>query len=155
MSTSRLPEWAEPLGLTPHPEGGWFRETYRSRTTIPASALPRHADERSSATMVHFLLLPDEQSAWHRVRSDELWLYLRGGRLSLELGGSDAEPGEVTTIELGPDVASGQELQGLVPADVWQRARPLDDEAVLVACMVTPGFDFTDFTLLDGQPPAA
>lgn len=147
MSDVVLPEWAASLGLRPHPEGGHYVETYRSATTIPASALPGHGADRPSATAIHFLLMPGECSAWHRVKSDELWLHHRGGRLGLDLGGDADDPALAETITLGPDPDAGHHLQGLVPAHVWQRATPLDDEPVLVTCIVTPGFDFADFEL--------
>lgn len=144
-----LPVWARPLGLQPHPEGGRYVETYRSATTIPAESLPDHGAARPSATAIHFLLLPGEESAWHRVASDELWLHARGGRLALQHGGSGPAPVAGETIVIGDDPTAGHVFQGLVPAGVWQRAQPLDDDPVLVSCVVTPGFDFADFELLD------
>jgi predicted cupin superfamily sugar epimerase len=139
--TTGLPDWAADLGLRPHPEGGWYAETYRHPSTTPTAA-----GERSLATAIHFLLLPGEESAWHRVSSDELWFHHRGGPLRLWLGGDADEPGDVVEQVLGPDVSVGQRPQLLVPGGVWQAARPVDD-AVLVSCVVTPGFDFADFEL--------
>ena len=141
MPSSDLPAWAAPLDLRPHPEGGWYAETYRNPTPTPTTA-----GVRSLATAIHFLLLPGESSAWHRVASDELWFHHRGGALRLWLGGDADRPGEPTELRLGPDVAAGQRPQLLVPAGHWQAARPVD-EAVLVSCVVVPGFDFEDFTL--------
>lgn len=141
------PQWAASLNLRSHPEGGWFAETYRSDVEIPASQLPGHSGPRPSATCIVFLLNPGEESAWHRVRSDELWLHHRGGRLRLDLGGDGDEPAQAQAITLGSDPAAGERFQALVPAGHWQRARPLDAESVLVGCVVTPGFDFADFTL--------
>jgi predicted cupin superfamily sugar epimerase len=97
--------------------------------------------ERPLATCVSFLLTPGDVSRWHRVRSQELWLWQGGGRLELSTGGADAAPCEPETHTLG---MGGQFL---VPANVWQTARPVD-QAVLVACIVSPGFDFADFELL-------
>ncbi len=148
-----MPTWARHLDLRQHPEGGWYRQTYRSPLELAPPALPsEYPGARASATTILFLLLPGEESAWHRVRSDELWMHQRGGRLELALGGTDtAEPGAVTQrVVLGPDPTSGQVFQSLVPGGVWQCARPLDDEPVLVGCVVTPGFDFEDFTLWRG-----
>jgi predicted cupin superfamily sugar epimerase len=124
------------LGMTAHPEGGWYRETWRHEQSVDTSRGPR-----ALATGVAFLLLPGERSAWHRVASTELWLWQGGGRVRLQVGGAGdrPEPGEL--VELGP---GGQYL---VPADVWQSAEPADDRATLVACVVSPGFDFADFTL--------
>jgi uncharacterized protein len=140
-----LPEWAAGLGLQPHPEGGWFAETWRSGTTVD---LPGYLAPRALGTAILFLLLPGEESAWHRVRSAELWFHHRGSALELILGGDGDAPGEVSAHRLGPDVASGETPQLLVPPGHWQGARPLGDEPVLVSCVVVPGFDFTDFTLL-------
>lgn len=151
-----MPTWAQRLALQPHPEGGWYRQTYRSALQLDQAALPPgYPGARPSATTILFLLLPGEESAWHRVRSDELWMHQRGGRLELTLGGTDTpEPGSVTRqVVLGPQSAAQEVYQSLVPGGVWQRARPLDDEPVLVGCVVTPGFDFEDFTLWHGSAP--
>lgn len=142
-----VPPWAASLGLRPHREGGWFAETYRSGVEIPASQLPGHPGPRPSATCILFLLNPGEESAWHRVRSDEVRLHHRGGRLRIDLGGDGEEPAEAQAITLGSNPAVGERFQALVPAGHWQRARPMDSEPVLVGCVVTPGFDFADFTL--------
>ncbi|MBO3142534.1 cupin domain-containing protein [Dermatophilus congolensis] len=147
MSDVELPDWAKPLGMVPHPEGGWYVETYRSSTVIPGSMLAEHGGDRASATGIQFMLLPGEQSAWHRVISDELWLYTRGGRVALELGGVGDVPEVTERLVIGPDPSAGDVVQGLVPAGVWQRAYPLDAEPSLVSCIVTPGFDFADFEL--------
>jgi predicted cupin superfamily sugar epimerase len=147
------PPLAVALDLAPHPEGGWFRETWRSELTLPADALPHHDGPRSAGTAIYFLLGPDERSAWHRVRSAELWLWHRGGPLTLRLGGSAAAPEKVEELVLGPDLEAGQHLQLLVSAGMWQSARPAADLEVLVSCVVVPGFDFADFTLSDGPEP--
>jgi predicted cupin superfamily sugar epimerase len=127
------PPLAEKLDLQPHPEGGWYRETFRSATTITPDG---YDGPRAAATAILFLLGPDESSAWHVVRSDELWFWHSGGPLSLRVG-RDAEP-----VLLGPD-----NPQALVPAGVWQSAEPAGAEHVLVSCVVSPGFDFADFRL--------
>ena len=141
MPKRDLPAWADDLDLQPHPEGGWYAETYRHSGTTETDAGPR-----SLGTAIHFLLLPGESSAWHRVTSDELWFHHRGGPLRLWLGGDGADPAEATEHVLGADTAAGQRPQLLVPGGQWQAARPVDD-AVLVSCVVVPGFDFADFTL--------
>jgi predicted cupin superfamily sugar epimerase len=141
-----LPGWAQDLDLQPHPEGGWYAETYRH----VASTRTAHGD-RSLGTAIYFLLLPGESSAWHRVSSDELWFHHRGGPLQLWLGGAAERPGTADTLLLGSETASGQRPQLLVPAGVWQAARPVD-EPVLVSCVVVPGFDFDDFTLAADVP---
>jgi uncharacterized protein len=140
-----LPDWAQILDLSPHPEGGWFRETWRSELTVGPSVLPPdYPGPRSAGTAILFLLMPGQQSAWHTVRSAELWLYHRGSPLLLEVG---AEQCSATTLLLGSDVTSGEQPQLLVPPGHWQRAKPRDDEPTLVSCVVVPGFDFADFAL--------
>jgi predicted cupin superfamily sugar epimerase len=136
---SDLPSWALDLDLRPHPEGGWYAETYRHDATTETDG-----GTRALGTAIYFLLLPGESSAWHRVRSDELWFHHRGGALRL----FQAETPDIEPVELllGPDVEADQRPQLLVPRGRWQAARPVD-EAVLVSCVVVPGFDFADFEL--------
>ena len=147
-----LPEWASGLGLRPHLEGGWYAETWRSPLELPGEGLGGYPGRRSLGTAILFLLLPGERSAWHRVRSAELW-FLHRGRLELSLGGDAASPVSGTGDDrserqvLGLDVAAGERPQLLVPPNHWQAARPLDDKACLVSCVVVPGFDFADLTL--------
>lgn len=134
------PAAAEALDLLPHPEGGWFRETWR--TTVPVRA---HGGERATATGIYFLLGAGEESMWHAVRSDELWLWHRGGPLELTVRGE--APAKESTVVLGPGVENGQVPQALVPGGVWQSARPADGRDVLVSCVVSPGFDPADFSV--------
>jgi predicted cupin superfamily sugar epimerase len=140
--TDPIPATATRLGLEPHPEGGWFRRTWTSTHPVETAN-----GTRPAATCIHYLLRADESSAWHVVSSDELWLWHGPGRLALRLGGSGSAPEEAETIVLGPDDAA----QALVPAGVWQAARPLDDLEVLVSCFVSPGFDFADWRLADSS----
>jgi predicted cupin superfamily sugar epimerase len=140
------PATAEALDLLPHPEGGWYRETWRSGVTFTP---PGYPGERHSATGIYFLLPPGEESMWHVVRSAEVWLWHRGGPLTLYLGGAGERPSETQeAVTLGADVADGQVPQAVVPAGVWQAAHPSGDEEVLVSCVVSPGFDFADFRAL-------
>ncbi|MEU7060653.1 cupin domain-containing protein [Streptomyces sp. NPDC046197] len=134
------------LGLEPHVEGGWFRETWRTA----AEAVPAGYDgSRPYATGIYFLLHPGEVSRWHRVRSDEMWLWHGEGPLRLRLGGSGSTPDETAagTVTLGGDVAHGEVPQFVVPATVWQTAEPVGDRPVLVTCVVAPGFDVRDFEM--------
>jgi hypothetical protein len=138
------PALAELLDLQPHPEGGWFRETWRS----PVSFSPAGYDgERSAATAIYFLLHPGEQSKWHLVRSDELWLWHSGGPLALRLGGRGAGPALSETVQLSGDVPAGHRPQVLIPGGTWQAALPVGSAPALVSCVVAPGFDFADFRL--------
>lgn len=149
-----FPEWAARLELVPHPEGGWYSETWRSDIELPGVALPNmFGGARSAGTAILFLLEPGQQSAWHTVRGTEIWLYHRGSPLLLELGGDGDAPDSVTKYVLGPDISSGQTPQVVVPPCSWQRARPIGDEAGLVSCIVVPGFDFADFRLEGQQYP--
>jgi predicted cupin superfamily sugar epimerase len=131
----------EALGLEPHPEGGWFRETWRSSVELDRADGAR----RSSATLIHFLLHAGESSTWHRVRADEIWL-AHLGVVTLQLGGSGVDPVAGTRAVMGTDVTAGQRPQVVVPAGHWQRTLPGSDDA-LVSCMVSPGFDFADFEM--------
>lgn len=137
---ARARELIDTLRLAPHPEGGFYRETWRS--TLQVSTGPGR--ERAAATHIHFLLAAGGFSAWHRVSSDETWCWHEGGVLELLL----ATPG-VDRIErrrLGR-VAEGCEPSSTVPALWWQAARPLGDYA-LCGCSVAPGFEFADFSFL-------
>ncbi|OZD65866.1 cupin domain-containing protein [Rhodococcus sp. 06-1460-1B] len=142
-----LPDWAQSLDLAPHPEGGWFKETWRSEVTIPQAALPDgYPGPRVAGTAILFLLMPGQQSAWHTVRGTEMWLYHRGSPVQLDLGSDGTQPGEVTSLLVAPESP-----QQIVPPSVWQRARPMGEEPSLVSCTVTPGFDFEDFRLEDSH----
>lgn len=141
MTTSPI---VDALELAPHPEGGWFRETYRSAHSFTPDGYP---DPRSAATAIYFLLHPGERSRWHVVRSDELWLWHCGGPLTMSLAGDGTDPGEPGATLLGPDVTAGHRPQILVPGGTWQSAEPAGAEPVLVSCVVAPGFDFADFQL--------
>lgn len=131
------PPLAERHDLQPHPEGGWYRQTWAAPTTV---TLP-DGRVRPTATLIYFLLPAGDSSAWHRVRSDELWL-AHTGTVALELGREGDRPGDVRRVEVGPAAP-----QALVPAEVWQRTVPSEADA-LVSCLVSPGFDFADFELI-------
>lgn len=123
----------EKLGLAPHPEGGWYRETWRA----PSQA------GRSTGTAIHFLLEQGQRSHWHRVDADELWLWHAGSLLDLHV---EQEDGAIETVALGGDVTAGYAPQWLVPANRWQSTEaPLG--WALVSCVVVPGFDFAGFEL--------
>ena len=141
------PHLAEILDLAAHPEGGWYRETWRAPVELTPAGYP---GPRASATAIYFALHPGEGSAWHVVRSDELWLWHAGGALALRLGGSGEQPALTATVVLGTDLDTGQRPQAVVPGGVWQSAQPLGTEPVLVSCVVSPGFDYADFRLLGG-----
>ena len=135
------PALADVLDLEPHPEGGWYRQTWASPETV---TLP-DGRVRPTATLIHFLLPAGESSAWHRVASDELWL-AHTGAVVLEYGGSGSRPRRASRLAVGSRLDAGQMPQALVPAGVWQRTLPGPADA-LVSCLVSPGFDFDDFEL--------
>ncbi|UYV17017.1 cupin domain-containing protein [Porphyrobacter sp. ULC335] len=129
----------EQLGLSAHPEGGWYKETWRGASG---------ADGRASGTAIIFLLKAGEASHWHTVDAAELWLWQAGDPVELRLAASDAGP--VRSVILGSDVSAGQQLQGVVAPGEWQAARPSGAPQhgySLVSCVVVPGFDFAGFTL--------
>ena len=131
------------LGLQPHPEGGWYRETWR------ADAPP---GERAGATAILFLLEEGQRSHWHKVDATELWLFHAGSALSLETAASDGGP--VRAVRLGSDVLAGEAPQVRIAPDEWQSAEA-DRGWALVSCIVSPGFDFAGFTLAPpGWAPA-
>ncbi|KPF80111.1 cupin [alpha proteobacterium AAP81b] len=123
------------LGLAPHPEGGWYRETFRDGPG---------ADGRSRVTAILFLLAAGETSHWHRVDAAEIWCWHAGAPLCLRLADGDAGP--VSEVRLGAGIAAGETPQAIVPAGHWQAAVVVGGWA-LVSCVVAPGFDFAGFTL--------
>lgn len=133
----------ESLGLEPHPEGGWFRQTW----VAPEEVETLDGRVRSTATLIHFLLHAGESSAWHRVASDEIWL-AHVGAVTLEIGGTGDRPIKGKPTLLGTDIDAGHVAQAVVPAGAWQRTLAGDADA-LVSCVVSPGFDFADFELAD------
>ena len=150
MDQPPRPRTAELLDLAPHPEGGWYRETWRAGPSFQPDGYP---GPRPAATGIYFLLAPGEESAWHRVRSDEAWLWHSGGPLVMLDGGDGEFPaGTPLTVTVGPDLDAGQAPQYVIPAGHWQAARPAAGREVLVSCVVAPGFDFADFTAIPTAP---
>lgn len=134
------------LRLEPHPEGGYYRETWRSPLTLPRDVLPNgYGGDRAAGTLILYLLPSGSRSRLHRVRSDELWLFHGGDPLQLTVRSDRQHP--ITHI-LGPEDL----YQVLVPAGYWQEAEPLVGPAgySLVGCVVVPGFEFSDFELAAG-----
>ena len=123
----------ERLNLQPHPEGGWYRETFRD---VPG------ADGRSRFTVIYFLLEADQKSQWHRVDASEVWLWHSGAPVKLVV----REAGQTAEITMGPDIDQGHQPQAIVPKNTWQMAEPMGGWA-LVSCVVSPGFEFDGFEL--------
>ena len=126
------------LDLKPHPEGGFFRETFRD---APG------ADGRAGSTLIYFLLRSGEISAWHRIDAVEAWHHYAGAPLRLSLCQSGTH---VQTVDLGNDLAAGQRPQAVVPANFWQKAESLAADLrgwSLMGCSVAPGFEFSRFEI--------
>ncbi len=123
------------LGLAPHPEGGWYRETWRGEAD---------ASGRSGGTAILFLLEQGQRSHWHKVDAAEIWAWHAGAPLALSIAPGDTGP--VTTTTLGGDVLRGEAPQAIVPPHHWQAAHAPRGWA-LTSCFVVPGFDFAGFTL--------
>lgn len=144
--------WIERLQLEPHPEGGWYRETYRSSGSYDFSGTPPFDGQRSYATSIHYLLEQGQRSRLHRIHSDELWYFHAGGPLEVHIF---PESGEPSFFTLGPDPDNGEALHAWVPAGCWFGARLPDRTATeayaLVSCVVAPGFDFSDFSFADRE----
>ncbi len=138
----------EKFKLLPHPEGGFFREAYRSTENISANALPsRFNGDRSFSTSIYYLLPEGKNSKLHRIKSDEVWHFYLGGSLNLEC---IDEKGTVHKIKLGQNIEAGEELQHVVKAGHWFGASPSSNSGFcFVGCTVSPGFDFADFEIAD------
>lgn len=134
--------------LRPHPEGGFYAETWRSAITLPPGVLPGKSGPRQAGTAIYYLLQSHQHSKRHRVSSDELWFHLMGDPLTLRIKAPDE--GRLRTVTLGP--TSELRLQTLVPAGHWQSAHPQPGPAgyAFMACVVVPGFDFQDFEMAEG-----
>lgn len=118
------------LDLAPHPEGGWFKETWRDGST-----------PRATGTAIYFLLEAHQTSHWHKVDATEIWHWYAGGPLDL-----DIHDGTPRTARLGPHLLVDEVPQVIIPEHAWQRARPVNGW-VLVGCTVSPGFEFEGFNL--------
>jgi predicted cupin superfamily sugar epimerase len=139
--------WIKKLNLLPHPEGGYFRQTYRADLAIPREALPPNfTGARAVSTAIYFLLDGESFSAFHRIRSDELWHFYAGSPLLVHV---IAEDGSYSQIQLGNPEA-GEVFQGVVKAGCWFASCLKDPNSfALVGCTVAPGFDFEDFELAE------
>jgi uncharacterized protein len=132
--------------LLPHPEGGWYKETYKSTEQIPANALPqRFSGSRAFSTAIYFLLEQGNFSAFHRIKSDECWHFYAGEPLEVFIL---SPQGGLDVITLGNFCEKGELFQYVVPANCWFASRPAQQSSFcFVGCTVAPGFDFADFEL--------
>jgi uncharacterized protein len=133
------------LDLKPHPEGGYFKETFRDLIDAPGNT------NRAASTAIYFLLQAGQVSTWHRVDAAEAWHFYAGAPLELSIVENDLKRIHI----LGVDLLNGERPQSVVPAHAWQQARSLGDYT-LVGCTVAPGFTFDGFELAKpGQDPAS
>lgn len=142
MTTIDAAYWIDHLGLQPHPEGGYYRETYRATATVDIGG-----SVRSASTAIYFLLERGQFSALHRIKSDEVWHFYAGGELSIY----ELHPnGPISVKSLGNQPERGSQLQQVVKAGTWFGAELADGvDYALVGCTVAPGFDFADFEMGD------
>ena len=146
MHTESAEYWIRKLKLEKHPEGGYYREVYRSGRVIPHGALPEGCEgSRSFSTSIYFLLAGEDFSALHRMKSDEMWHFYAGTSLTTYW----IDPsGKLGRIALGADAEAGEVFQEVVPAGTWFGAKVNDPASYsLMGCTVAPGFDFRDFEL--------
>ena len=139
--------WIQHLHLQPHPEGGFYKETYRSGEAIPQNGLPpRFPGPRSFSTAIYFLLRSQDRSLFHRIKSDELWHWHAGSTLSIYV----LDKQGLTVHRLGKNPDKGESLQIAIPANCWFGAKVDEENSyTLTGCTVAPGFDFEDFELGD------
>jgi len=134
--------WIEKLRLEPHPEGGYFRQTYKSNRVITH---PQFPGARSASTAIYFLLEGKNFSAFHRLRSDELWHFYTGAPVAVHVISPE---GNYSKILLGSNPEAGEVFQAVVPAGHWFASHVADWKSwALVGCTVAPGFDFADFEM--------
>jgi predicted cupin superfamily sugar epimerase len=143
---NRIKELRDLLGLDEHPEGGYFKETYRSNLIIQS---PQVNAERSAMTDIYFMLTHGQVSRFHKVRHDELWNFYEGSALRLYDYDPQSEKIKIVTLGSIPDCDC---YKYVIPADHWQAAVSLGDYS-LVGCTVAPGFDFQDFTFFETDSP--
>ena len=133
------------LNLKPHPEGGYYKETYRSKETISLDTLHRFSSDKSYSTAIYYLLKQGDFSAFHKIKSDECWHYYAGDTLLIHVLYNDTN---YTCIKLGAELDNDEVLQFVVPANTWFAAECAEKTLfVLTGCTVAPGFDFADFEM--------
>jgi len=141
---SKARYWIEKLELQPHPEGGFYKETYRSESI---TFVGEEGKQRNHGTAIYFLLLEDKFSAFHRIQSDELWHFYAGSPLHIYV---IDQQGHLQTICLGSNPEKGEQFQAVVPAHCWFASCMAQPHTyALVGCTVAPGFDFQDFEMAE------
>ncbi|MBL3655205.1 cupin domain-containing protein [Fulvivirga sediminis] len=142
MTTYSKQHWIDNLGLLPHPEGGYYKETYRSGLKADFFGFE---GGRSVSTGIYFMLGKGDFSAFHRIKSDEMWHFYDGSALEIHIIHPD---GKYEMVKLGRNISDGEVFQYVVPADSWFGSRlGQSGDFALVGCTVAPGFDFKDFDM--------
>ena len=151
--------YIDQLQMLKHPEGGWYKETYRSKGVIAGEHLDEYEGDRNYSTAIYFLLTSDNFSAFHRIKSDEMWHFYDGDGLTVH---EIQTNGTYVKHELGLDIEGVEEPQLVIQANSWFASEVKEGGSwCLVGCTVAPGFDFKDFempdraTLLNGYPEFA
>ncbi len=142
----RISEIVKKLQMNPHPEGGFYKETYRSKKSVPQKVLGNEFEgERNYCTAIYFLLTSENFSAFHRIKQDEIWHYYEGSSLYVHVIDLN---GEYKRYAVGMDLDHGELPQLIVPAGCWFASSVKNNSSYsLVGCTVSPGFDFDDFEL--------
>ncbi|MBD3306375.1 hypothetical protein GF339_08245 [candidate division KSB3 bacterium] len=142
--------WIQRLGLTPHPEGGYFNQTYCSPESLPAACLPaRYTTERVFAKGIYFLLPGNQVSKFHRLKCEEIWCHHVGAALTISM---IHQNGTRQQLQLGPNPEAGEHLHVIIPPGVWFGAQVKHQDAfALVTCITIPGFEFADFELAERE----
>lgn len=143
MNTAQY--WIEKLEMIQHPEGGYFKETFRADEKTGATHLPsRYSMERCISTSIYFLLTTESVSNFHRLNSDEIWHFHTGGAGRIHM---ISHEGEYSHQDIGPSLEAGQQFQVIIPRHSWFAAEVIEGDYILVGCTVAPGFEFEDFEL--------
>lgn len=139
--------WIDKLELQAHPEGGYYKETYRSKDRLHEFKLPdRYKSSRVFGTSIYFLLTAESNSNFHRLNSDEIWHFHTGGAAKIHF---ISPQGDLSTKTIGIDLEAGEQLQVVIPKHYWFAAEIISGDYILVGCTVAPGFEFEDFHLAD------
>jgi predicted cupin superfamily sugar epimerase len=151
---SKAEKLIKQFDLQQHPEGGWYRQTYKSTELISASTLPkRFIGDRAFSTAIYFLVEKGNFSAFHKIKSDECWHFYAGDPLNVYI---IDQKGDLKVITLGNELNNEQTFQYIVPANCWFASRPAPgSEYCFVGCTVAPGFEFEDFELANKEALSA
>lgn len=147
---NEIKQLIEKLNLAPHPEGGYFKETYRAYEQIPVESLgDNYSGDRNVATCIYFLLTSDNFSAFHKINQDEIWHFYSGSPILLHI---ISEKGLYESHQIGSNILNSEVPQFVVPGGSWFAAEVIDNNSYsLIGCTVSPGFHFDDFHLANRE----